>query len=168
MYRDTLSFSSSEVKSASISSRSFAKTKETGRIEKGGDSSQKLTYDSTRFKTTKIATNWWKILPMSEKVKTIDEVQTFYCSSCGTKRKKDNYKFCPNCGTKFVEEKEPKIIFTEDVRYIHYINGEFRTLMMSSYNDTLDKFLERHKHKSKIIIKRDSLTENSLRAILID
>lgn len=169
-YNSTLSFSSPEVRSASLNSRGFAPKlkKETGRVEKGGNSSQKFVYDSTQFSTTKIATNWWKILPMSEKVKTIDEVQTYYCSSCGTKRKKDTFRFCPNCGTRYEEKVESKIIFTDDGKYTHYVDGEYKQLLMSSYNDTLDKFLERHKDKSKIIIKRDSLTENSLRAIVID
>jgi hypothetical protein len=154
----------------SINPQGFAQElkKETGRVEKGGNSSQTFTYDSTQFSTTKFASNWWKILPMSEKVKTIDEVQTYYCSSCGTKRKKDSYKFCPNCGTRYEEKKEPKIIFTDDVKYAYYVDGEYKQLLMSSYYDTLDNFLERHKNKSKIIIKRDSLTENSLRAIVID
>jgi len=151
----------------SINPRGFAPKleKETGTVEKGSNSSQTFTYDSTQFNTIKIASNWWKILPMSEKVKTIDEVQAFYCSSCGTKRKKDTFRFCPNCGTKYEEKKEPKIIFTDDA---YYVDGKYKQLLMCSYNDTLDKFLERHKDKSKIIIKRDSLTENSLRAIIID
>jgi hypothetical protein len=169
-YNSTLSFSSPEVRSASLNTRGFTPKlkKETGRVEKGGNSSQTFTYDSTQFSTTKFASNWWKILPMSEKVKTIDEVQTYYCSSCGTKRKKDSYKFCPNCGTRYEEKVESKIIFTDAVNYVHCVDGEYKQLLMSSYNDTLDKFLERHKDKSKIIIKRDSLTENSLRAIVID
>lgn len=99
-YNSTLSFSSPEVRGASLNFTP-KRYKETGRVEKGGNSSQKFVYDSTQFSTTKIATNWWKILPMSEKVKTIDEVQTFYCSSCGTKRKKESHRYCPHCGNKY-------------------------------------------------------------------
>ena len=77
-------------------------------------------------------------------------------------------KFCPNCGTKYEEKKGPKIMFTDDIKFVHIKNGEAKILLMQTYNDTLDNFLERHKHKSKIIIKRDSLTENQIRAIIID
>jgi hypothetical protein len=164
----TLTNGSSEIRSASLNNKLYKKRKETGRVEKGSHSSQQFTYDTTQFQLTKFASNWWKILPMSQKVKTIDEVNTIYCLDCGTKRKKDTYKFCPNCGKKYEEKKEPKIIFTDDVKYVYYVNGEYKVLVMSSYNDTLDKFLERHKDKSKIIIKRDSLTEDSLRAIVIE
>jgi hypothetical protein len=164
----TLTNNSSEIRSASLNSRPIKRRKETGRVEKGSHSSQQFTYDTTQFQTTKFASNWWKILPMSQKAMTIDEVNTIYCPDCGTKRKKDTYKFCPSCGKKYEGKKEPKIIFTDDAKYIYTFNGELKQLYMQSYNDTLDKFLERHKDKSKIIIKRDSLTENRLRAIVID
>ncbi len=55
---------------------------------------------------------------------------------------------------------------------IHYtqavsvsINGKHYT--MSTYNDTLDNFLKRYENKL-IYIKSDSLTSDSLRAIVID
>ncbi len=39
--------------------------------------------------------------------------------------------------------------------------------LMSTYNDTLDNFLKRYENKL-IYIKSDSLTSDSLRAIVID
>ena len=73
---------------------------ETGRVEKGANSSQTFTYDSTSFNSWPVATNWWKIKPESIKLKTRDDLAV-YCTECGSKRKKDNHKFCPHCGTKF-------------------------------------------------------------------
>ena len=73
---------------------------ETGRVEKGSDSNQSFTYDSSSFNSYPSTTNWWKIKPKSTQVITKDDLVT-YCSGCGSKRKKDTHKFCPQCGTKF-------------------------------------------------------------------
>jgi hypothetical protein len=73
---------------------------ETGRVEKGSDSDQSFTYDSTSFNTYAFATNSWKIKPQSTKPVVIEDLVT-YCTECGSKRKKDTHKFCPHCGTKF-------------------------------------------------------------------
>jgi hypothetical protein len=73
---------------------------ETGRVEKGTNSNQTFTYDSTSFNSWPVTTNWWKIKPESTKLKTRDDL-AIYCTECGSKRKKDNHKFCPHCGTKF-------------------------------------------------------------------
>jgi len=43
----------------------------------------------------------WRLMPMSEKPVEASEVNVLYCTNCGSKRKKDNHKFCPHCGTKF-------------------------------------------------------------------
>lgn len=73
---------------------------ETGRVEKGSDSNQSFTYDSTSFNTYPFATNSWKIKPQSTKPLVREDLVT-YCTECGSKRKKDTHKFCPHCGTKF-------------------------------------------------------------------
>jgi hypothetical protein len=73
---------------------------ETGRVEKGSDSNQSFTYDNTSFNSYPCKTNWWKLKPISTKV-LVKEDLVVYCTECGSKRKKDNHKFCPNCGTKF-------------------------------------------------------------------
>jgi hypothetical protein len=73
---------------------------ETGRVEKGSNSNQSFTYDSTSFNSWASNTNWWKIKPKSTQLVTMDDLAT-YCTECGGKRKKDTYKFCPQCGTKY-------------------------------------------------------------------
>jgi hypothetical protein len=73
---------------------------ETGRVEKGSYSNQSFTYDNSSFNSYPSTTNWWKIKPQSQKMVTIEDLVT-YCTECGSKRKKDNHKFCPHCGTKF-------------------------------------------------------------------
>jgi hypothetical protein len=73
---------------------------ETGRVEKGSDSEQSFTYDNSSFNSYPSKTNWWKLKPISTKV-LVKEDLVVYCTECGSKRKKDNHKFCPQCGTKF-------------------------------------------------------------------
>ena len=73
---------------------------ETGRVEKGSDSNQSFTYDTTSFHVYPSQTNWWKIKPQSTKPVVREELVT-YCTECGSRRKKDSHKFCPHCGTKF-------------------------------------------------------------------
>jgi hypothetical protein len=73
---------------------------ETGRVEKGSDSDQSFTFDNTSFNSYPCKTNWWKLKPISTKV-LVKEDLVVYCTECGSKRKKDNHKFCPQCGTKF-------------------------------------------------------------------
>ena len=79
---------------------SLTKMLETGRVEKGSNSDQSFTYDNTSFNSYPSFTNWWKIKPQSTKPVVIEDLVT-YCTECGSKRKKDNHKFCPHCGTKF-------------------------------------------------------------------
>lgn len=73
---------------------------ETGRVEKGSDSEQSFTYDNSLFYSFPTASDWWKIKPQSTKP-IVREDLVVYCTECGAKRKKDNHKFCPHCGTKF-------------------------------------------------------------------
>ena len=73
---------------------------ETGRVEKGSNSNQSFSTDYSNFSSYPMTTNWWKILPNSQKLVTKEDLVT-YCTECGSKRKKDTHKFCPSCGTKF-------------------------------------------------------------------
>lgn len=73
---------------------------ETGRVEKGSESDQTFSYDNTQFYSYPSQTNWWKLKPQSTKP-LVREDLVVYCTECGAKRKKDNHKFCPHCGTKF-------------------------------------------------------------------
>lgn len=92
-------FYNSSLTSSTMDTNSLRKV-ETGRVEKGSDSDQSFTYDSTSFNTYAFATNSWKIKPLSTKPVVIEDLVT-YCTECGSKRKKDTHKFCPHCGTKF-------------------------------------------------------------------
>ena len=82
------------------STKKLLREVETGRVEKGSNSDQSFTYDSSSFNSHPSTTNWWKIKPKSTQVITKDDLVT-YCTECGSKRKKDTHKFCPQCGTKF-------------------------------------------------------------------
>ncbi len=73
---------------------------ETGRVEKGSESEQTFTYDNAQFYSYPSQTNWWKLKPQSTKP-LVKEDLVVYCVECGSKRKKDNHKFCPHCGTKY-------------------------------------------------------------------
>lgn len=75
--------------------------KETGRVEKGGDSKQEFTSVNMDFNSYPSSYSTWRLMPMSEKPVEVKEVNVLYCSNCGSKRKKDKHKFCPHCGTKF-------------------------------------------------------------------
>ena len=75
--------------------------KETGRVEKGGDSKQEFTSVNMDFNSYPSSYSTWRLMPTSEKPVEASEVNVLYCTNCGSKRKKDNHKFCPHCGTKF-------------------------------------------------------------------
>lgn len=78
-----------------------SKTIETGRVEKGSNSEQKLEYVSMEFESWAFHTIEYKLLPSSRKMNTVADVAVaHYCGSCGSKRKK-GHKFCPNCGSRF-------------------------------------------------------------------
>lgn len=72
---------------------------ETGRIEGGSKSNQNFGTTNQDFEWMPCATSEWKILPDSHKPVEVKEIRN-YCSSCGTRMKKQSWKFCPNCGEK--------------------------------------------------------------------
>lgn len=73
---------------------------ETGRIEAGSKSDQEFKYDQTTFNSFHSWDSNWVIKPLSTKPIMIEDL-VIYCTECGSKRKKDTHKFCPQCGTKF-------------------------------------------------------------------
>ena len=75
--------------------------KETGLIEPGNVSYQYLNVGYYKFKTdaSSFVSENVKILPMSEKQYTSNDLHKIYCQSCGRKMK-TNYKYCPFCGSK--------------------------------------------------------------------
>jgi hypothetical protein len=74
---------------------------ETGVTEKGDSSNQSFINSNREFLSYHSTYVGWQILPTSQKQHTSDEVRILYCGECGSKRKKDTFKFCPHCGTKF-------------------------------------------------------------------
>jgi hypothetical protein len=96
---NTNTFYNASLTSGTINTNSL-RSLETGRVEKGSNSDQSFTYDSSSFNSYPFTTNWWKIKPKSTQVITKEDLVT-YCTECGSKRKKDTHKFCPQCGTKF-------------------------------------------------------------------
>ena len=133
---------------------------ETGRIEQGDASNQKFENNYEQFDVYPSWTREWKILPYSQKDKTIKDLVK-KCPKCQTKLK-DNYKFCPQCGNQVVRTKT-EIFYTNS----SMVNHEGINYILGTYNDNLVDFLERHKNKI-IYIKTDSLTDNQLRAVVID
>jgi hypothetical protein len=134
-------------------------TIDTGSVEMGKKSDQEFGTDYDVYCNGETWVREWKILPYDTKEVTTEDLVK-KCT-CGTKMK-DNYKFCPNCGKQKARTK------TE----IHYTMGSHVSIdgkhyMMETYKDTLDNFLKRHENKL-IYIKSDSLTSDSLRAIVIN
>jgi hypothetical protein len=73
---------------------------ETGRVETGESSNQRLDLTNGIYNT--LASSWTiiKILPESAKPIEVSQIRN-YCSSCGTRIKKSSWSFCPTCGSKF-------------------------------------------------------------------
>ena len=133
---------------------------ETGRVEKGSESDQEFGTSYEIFNTNVSWVKEWKILPFSAKdITTKDLVKR--CGGCGTKVK-DNYKFCPQCGNQVVRTKT-EIHYTMD----NHVSIGTKNYTMVTYKDTLDNFLKRNENKL-IYIQTDSLTKDSLRAIVAD
>ena len=138
-----------------------SKSIETGRVEKGSSSNQEFNSVSKNFNSWTVSTSVWKLLPESQRpVEKRDLIEK--CPKCSTKVKKSSWKFCPECGHQLVRSKT-EIHYTMDT----HVNIDGREYLMSTYNDTLDNFLKRNEGKL-IYIKSDSLTSNSLRAIVMD
>lgn len=82
-------------------SRSFAKkTVETGRVEKGGDSKQRIQKVYMDFEYWPFHTTEAKMLPLSQKTISSQDINVKrYCTNCAHKLKPE-FKFCPACATK--------------------------------------------------------------------
>jgi hypothetical protein len=72
---------------------------ETGRIEKGGRSNQRLTSTNMDFETYPFETEEIKLLPKSKKPVYKGDLEKLYCPECGRKIK-SKFKYCPFCGEK--------------------------------------------------------------------
>ena len=72
---------------------------ETGRVEAGSVSNQKFDEVNMDFEYLPFVTEKIKLLPISQKPYTVNDLHKIYCVECGRKLK-TNYKFCPFCGSK--------------------------------------------------------------------
>ncbi len=72
---------------------------ETGRIDEGSHSNQEFQDVYKDFEYFAFVTEKVKLLPISRKPFTSNDLQKIYCSECGRKLK-TQYKFCPYCGNK--------------------------------------------------------------------
>lgn len=74
-------------------------TIETGRIDEGSHSNQEFQDVNKDFEYFAFVTEKVKLLPVSQKPFTANDLQKIYCSECGRKLN-TKYKFCPYCGTR--------------------------------------------------------------------
>jgi hypothetical protein len=73
---------------------------ETGRVEKGSSSDQKIKSIDKDFEYFSFHTIECKMLPISQKINTAEDINVkVYCTNCGAKLGK-GHKFCSSCGTK--------------------------------------------------------------------
>ena len=72
---------------------------ETGRVEAGSVSNQEFDTVNIDFEYLPFVTEKIKLLPISQKPYTVNDLHKIYCKECGRKLK-TNYKFCPYCGSK--------------------------------------------------------------------
>jgi hypothetical protein len=96
----TCSVGNSETTKSRIEPVSRQKVKETGKIEKGSNSNQKFDSSNKSFHHTPFETTRIRIMPASRRNFIKEDVKA-YCTSCGIRQRKDNWKFCPKCGNKF-------------------------------------------------------------------
>jgi hypothetical protein len=93
-------FTMSSVTNDSIGvNSSVTKSIETGRIEKGDSSDQLFETVNGNFSTFATSSITIKLLPESQKPVEVSTLRN-YCTNCGTRSKKQSWKFCPNCGEK--------------------------------------------------------------------
>jgi len=77
-----------------------SKSIETGRVEQGSSSDQKIRTIDKDFEYFSFHTIEYKMLPISQKINTSEDINVkVYCTNCGTKLGK-GHKFCSSCGTK--------------------------------------------------------------------
>jgi hypothetical protein len=97
---DTLSLDMPDVTRSSRTLKSRSKSIETGRVEQGSVSDQKVVTVDKKFEYWAFHTIEYKMLPVSQKINTVEDIQVkVYCTNCGSKLSK-GHKFCGHCVTK--------------------------------------------------------------------
>jgi hypothetical protein len=98
---NTLGFTSTIGQDVSFTNYNTKSINETGRIEKGSQSEQSFVSVDMSFEYVPCVICEYHILPVSSKPVTVNELNVSYCTGCGLRRRKQNWSFCPKCGTKF-------------------------------------------------------------------
>lgn len=75
---------------------------ETGRVSEGSKSNQSFTDTDMEFETHRFHNISYMLLPESEKILHSNDIKV-YCPNCGNRRRKDNWNFCPSCGSNYDE-----------------------------------------------------------------
>lgn len=96
---DTLCINSSDITLTNNSN--FNSKQETGRIAQGGKSKQKLESAYGNFCSCYSYSIEYQILPKSKKQEVYATELRTYCTECGARKKKTQWKHCPECGTKY-------------------------------------------------------------------
>lgn len=97
---DSLSDTQSLKKLKTLGEITRSKTIETGRVEAGANSGQRLDYVNKSFEWFAFHIIEYAMLPVSQKVNTVADIHVAqYCTNCGAKQKAE-YKFCPSCGSR--------------------------------------------------------------------
>lgn len=76
-----------------------AKTIETGRVEHGSYSGQNFKNVYYKFESWPFTMKHFKLLPVSRKQYSDNDLKKIYCVNCG-KKLSPKFKYCPVCGTK--------------------------------------------------------------------
>jgi hypothetical protein len=100
-FTNLCSYSYDNIPSSNTASGSITKSIETGRVEKGEKSNQKFEDGYGSFYSWSSHTTKVKIIPLSQKPMETQEIRS-YCTGCGSRIKKQTWKFCPNCGTETI------------------------------------------------------------------
>lgn len=80
--------------------KSRSKSIETGRVEQGSVSEQKVVTVDKKFEFLAFHSLEYKMLPTSQKINSVEDIQVkVYCTNCGSKLGKTD-RFCASCGTK--------------------------------------------------------------------
>jgi len=83
-----------------LRSRTVSKKIETGRVEEGSTSNQKMEYLKKNWEYFSFHSVEYKLLPLSQKINTSEDITIkSYCTSCSKKSKKGD-NFCGKCGHK--------------------------------------------------------------------
>jgi hypothetical protein len=85
--------------SSKIRGSKLSKSIETGRIEKGENSSQEIKSVNAQFETYPFHTINYYLKPNSLKPQTITEIKQ-YCTHCGYRLRKNTWLYCPKCSEK--------------------------------------------------------------------